>query len=72
MITRSDAPAAAALVASGKVVAATFLSARAMALAEEALTGMLLAKGKLLVMVMALGLAVGGAGWAAANALKAE
>jgi hypothetical protein len=34
-----------ALVDSGKAVAEGFLSARALALAEEALTGMLLAKG---------------------------
>ncbi len=55
---------AATLVATGKTAAGGCLSAGALALAEEALTGMLLAKGKLVVMVMAVGLALGGAGWA--------
>ena len=55
---------AAALVAAGKAVAGGCISAHVLALAEEAVTGMLLVKGKLVVMVMALGLAVGGAGWA--------
>jgi RNA polymerase sigma factor (sigma-70 family) len=55
---------AATLVAGGKAVAGTYLSARALALAEEAIRGMLLIKGKLVLMVMALGLAVAGAGWA--------
>jgi RNA polymerase sigma factor (sigma-70 family) len=55
---------AATLVATGKTAAGGCLSASALALAEEALTGMLLAKGKLVVMVMAVGLAIGGAGWA--------
>ena len=49
-------------MASGKVVAGGCFSAQVVALAEEALAGMLVAKGKLVVMVVALGLAVGGAG----------
>ena len=60
----------AALVAAGKAVADGCISAHVLALAEEALTGMLLVKGKLVVMVMALGLAVGGAGWAGYAGLR--
>ena len=53
---------AAALVAGGKAVAG--VSAGALALAEEALMGLAGIKGKLVVMVLTLGLAIGGAGWA--------
>jgi WD40 repeat protein len=54
---------AAALIAAGKSVAGC-LSAGAVALAEEAVAGMLGIKAKLAFIVLALGLAVGGAGWA--------
>ena len=54
---------AVALVAAGKS-AAGCISAGALALAEEAIAGMLGIKGKVILMVLALGLAVGGAGWA--------
>ena len=55
---------AASLLGGGKAVACGCLTATALALAEEALTGMLLVKGKIVLMVLALGLAVGGVGWA--------
>ena len=55
---------AATLLAAGKSVASGCLTATALALAEETLTGMLVVKGKIIVLVMALGLTVGGAGWA--------
>jgi RNA polymerase sigma factor (sigma-70 family) len=55
---------AATLLGGSKAVACGCLTATALALAEEALTGMLVLKGKIVVMVLALGLAVGGVGWA--------
>ena len=55
---------AATLVATGKTAAGGCLSASALAWAEEALTGMLLAKGKLVALVLGVGLVLGGAGWA--------
>jgi RNA polymerase sigma factor (sigma-70 family) len=55
---------AATLLGGSKAVACGCLTATALALAEEALTGMLLVKGKIVLMVLALGLAVGGVGWA--------
>jgi WD40 repeat protein len=55
---------AAALIAAGKNVAGGYLTAGALALAEEAITGMLGIKGKLVLIALALGLAAGGAGWA--------
>ncbi|HEV3142895.1 MAG TPA: sigma-70 family RNA polymerase sigma factor, partial [Gemmataceae bacterium] len=55
---------AAARVLAGKAIAGGCLTARALALAEEAMVGMASVKGKLVVIVLALGLAVGGAGWA--------
>ena len=55
---------AATLMATGQAVAGGCISAHVLALAEETTTGMLLAKGKLVVMVMALGFSIGGAGWA--------
>ena len=57
-------------IASGKAVAGGCFSAGAVALAEEALGGMLAIKGKLVVMVLALGLAVGGAGVAGYAGLR--
>jgi WD40 repeat protein len=54
---------AGALVAAGKSVTSC-LSTGAIALAEEAVAGMLGVKGKLALMVLVLGLAAGGAGWA--------
>jgi RNA polymerase sigma factor (sigma-70 family) len=53
---------AAALVAAGKPVAASYLSAGALALAEEA--AIFGAKAKLVLIVLMFGLAIGGAGWA--------
>ncbi len=55
---------AATLLGGSKAVACGCLTATALALAEEALTGMLVVKGKIVALVLALGLAVGGAGWA--------
>jgi RNA polymerase sigma factor (sigma-70 family) len=60
---------AAALSASGKGVAATCLSACAAVLAEDTMRRMLWTKGKLMVMVLALGLAIGGASWAGYSTL---
>jgi WD40 repeat protein len=54
---------AATQVATGKLLTGR-VSAGSLALAEEAMSGMLGIKGKLVLMVLALGLAVGGAGWA--------
>jgi RNA polymerase sigma factor (sigma-70 family) len=54
---------AAVLIAAGKS-AAGCLSVGGVALADEVVTGMLGLKGKLLLMVLALALAVGSAGWA--------
>src|SRR5262249_19570912 len=54
---------AAALVATGKSVASVF-SATAVALAEQAATGMLGLKGKVILILVAFGMAVGSAGWA--------
>jgi len=61
---------AAMSMAAGKAVAGACLSARAIALTEEAVTGMLVVKAKVLVVVLGLGLAVGGAGLAGYNALS--
>ena len=55
---------AATLIAAGKSAVGGCLSKGAVALAEEAIVGMAAIKAKLVVMVLALGLAVGGAGWA--------
>jgi RNA polymerase sigma factor (sigma-70 family) len=55
---------AAALVAAGKSLAGGGISAGALVLAEEAMLGVAGINGKLVFMVLALGLAVGGAGWA--------
>jgi len=55
---------AAMSVAAGKAVAGGCLSAQALALAEEAMAGMMLVKAKLVVIVLVLGLAAGGAGLA--------
>jgi WD40 repeat protein len=54
---------AGALVAAGKSVTGC-LSTGAVALAEEAVAGMLGIKGKMVLLVLMFGLAVGGAGWA--------
>ncbi len=55
---------AATLVASGKAVASGCFSATVLALAEETIAGMFWLKAKLVVMALAVGLAVGSAGWA--------
>ncbi len=55
---------AATLVAGGNAVAGGCLSAHVLALMNEALRGMVWVKAKMILMVMGLGLAVGGAGWA--------
>ena len=55
---------AAESLAAGTVVASGCLSAQAITLAQEAVTGMVGIKGKLVVIMLALGLAVGGAGLA--------
>ncbi|HWY87934.1 MAG TPA: sigma-70 family RNA polymerase sigma factor, partial [Gemmataceae bacterium] len=60
---------AAALIAAGKTVAGGCISAGALALAEEAIIGIVGIKGKLVVMMVALGLAVGGASWAGYSGL---
>jgi len=61
MLTIKTAKAAAGLAA-GKTVAETILSAHAIALAEEVMRGMFAINVKLVVVVLALGFAVGGAG----------
>ena len=68
MLTINTVKAAASVVA-GKAVAAGCLSAPAIALAEEAVVGIAGIKGMAIVVVMALGLAVGGAGLAGYGAL---
>jgi RNA polymerase sigma factor (sigma-70 family) len=55
---------AAMSIAAGKAMAAGCVSAQAVLLAEETLGGMLAIKGKLVVLVLALGLVIGGAGLA--------
>ncbi len=55
----------ATLVAAGQIMAGGYLSARALALVDEAMTTMLGIKGKLALVLLALGLGFGGAGWAA-------
>jgi len=59
-------------VAVGKAVAAGWISAQAVVLAEEAAAGMLGINGKLVVMVLTLGLAVGGAGVAGYGVLAGK
>jgi RNA polymerase sigma factor (sigma-70 family) len=54
---------AAALVATGKSAAGGCLSTGALALAEEAMVGMVTGKAKSVLVVLALGLAIGAAGW---------
>jgi RNA polymerase sigma factor (sigma-70 family) len=61
---------AAASVAAGKAVAGGCLSAQAIALAEEAVAGMIGIKGKLIVMLLVLGLGVGSAGLAGHGAFS--
>jgi RNA polymerase sigma factor (sigma-70 family) len=61
MLAIKTAKAAAGLAA-GKTVAETVLSAQALALAEEAMKGMLAINAKLIVMVLAIGVTVGGMG----------
>jgi RNA polymerase sigma factor (sigma-70 family) len=61
---------AAAIAVAGKSVASAFVSAGALALADEAAT-MLGFKGKL-ALVMALALAIGGAGWAGYGVLSGQ
>ena len=63
MLTTIKTIKAAALVAAGKSVAGC-ISPGAVTLAEEAVAGMVAIKGKMILLVLALGLAVGGAGWA--------
>jgi RNA polymerase sigma factor (sigma-70 family) len=60
---------AAAIIAAGKVVAGGYLSARASALAEEAIAGIVSIKGKLVLMLLAVGLTIGGAGLAGYSGL---
>jgi WD40 repeat protein len=55
---------AAASIAAGKVVAGGCLSVQAVALTEEVVTGLVGVKAKALVMILAVGLAVSGAGLA--------
>jgi len=55
---------AAACVISGKTLIGVCLTARALALAEEAMVGMVAVKAKLIVLVMTFGLVIGGASWA--------
>jgi len=56
-------------VAAGKAVAAGWISAQAVALAEEAMTTMIGIKAKVVAIVLALGLAAGGAGLAGYSGL---
>jgi RNA polymerase sigma factor (sigma-70 family) len=63
---------AATSVLAGKVVAGGYISARALALAEEAIVGLLAMKGKLVLVVIVIGLAVGGVGWAGYGALEEQ
>jgi len=63
---------AAMSIAAGKAVAGGCLSAQALALAEEAIAGMVGIKGKLIVMLLVLGLGVGGAGLAGHGAFTHE
>ena len=56
-------------VIAGKALADGFLAARAVVLAEEAMVGMAGVKGKLVLLVLVVGLAIGGAGWACYGAL---
>jgi len=55
---------AATLLATGKAVAEGCVTAGALAMVEEAMMGIIWVKGKIVLLVMAFGLAVGGAGWA--------
>jgi RNA polymerase sigma factor (sigma-70 family) len=55
---------AATLVAAGKTVGGGGISAGVVALVEEAMAGMVWMKAKLVLIVIGLSLAVGGAGWA--------
>jgi RNA polymerase sigma factor (sigma-70 family) len=61
---------AATTIAAGKAMAAGCVSARAAALTEEALRGMLGIKGKLVLLVLVCSLAAGGAGVAARRVLE--
>jgi hypothetical protein len=63
LVTVNTVKAAVSAMA-GDAVAGACLSARVLALAEEAMIGMSGVKSKLVLMVVVLGVAIGGAGWA--------